>query len=326
MNMLTTETTMEERKHDDADREIRANRLFDAPRALVWKAFTRPEHLAKWWGPNGFSNTIETMNVKPGGIWKLVMHGPDGRDYKNEMVFKEIVEGEKIAYTHMSTPKFDAVITFASEGDRTRLSWRMIFATAAERNSTAKGWGAIDGLQQTVSRLDAYVTTGIDATTAPFVVTRTFEAPRQLVWAAFTEEKHLAKWWGPKGFLPGHCKIDLRVGGSFHYQLLGPNGAEVWGKWVFETVVAPELMVFISGFSDPAGNPARHPMAPVWPVEMRSRTVFTEAYGRTTVTITWAPINATEAELRAFDEARPSMTNGWAGTMDQLTAYLPKAG
>src|SRR5262249_46230802 len=81
-----------------ADRELIASRVLDAPRDLVWKAFTDPRHIAQWWGPKGFTNTIETMQVRPGGLWKFVMHGPDGKSYPNEVTFVEVVERERLVY------------------------------------------------------------------------------------------------------------------------------------------------------------------------------------------------------------------------------------
>src|SRR4051794_12623895 len=89
-----------------SDREIVATRVFDAPRELVFKAWTDPEHLAQWWGPTGFTNTFHEFDLRPGGVWRFVMHGPDGVDYKNENVFVEIVKPERIVFDHVSGPKF----------------------------------------------------------------------------------------------------------------------------------------------------------------------------------------------------------------------------
>src|SRR5688572_30826396 len=104
-----------------ADREISATRVFDAPRDLVWKAWTDPKHIAQWWGPNGFTNTISEMDVKPGGVWRFVMHGPDGTDYRNEIVYLEVVKPERLVYDHGPSPKFRVTVTFAAEGNKTRL-------------------------------------------------------------------------------------------------------------------------------------------------------------------------------------------------------------
>jgi uncharacterized protein YndB with AHSA1/START domain len=141
---------------DSAGREIVATRLLNAPRALVWAVWTDPKHVAKWWGPNGFTNTIREMDVKPGGRWRFTMHGPDGTDYENEVVFTEIVKPSLLAYDHVS-PKFHVTVTFAEEGGKTRLVMRMLFDNKAERDDVAEKYGAVEGLNQTLNRLAGYV-------------------------------------------------------------------------------------------------------------------------------------------------------------------------
>jgi uncharacterized protein YndB with AHSA1/START domain len=156
-----------------------------------------------------------------------------------------------------------------------------------------------------------------------FVISRVFDAPRDLMWEVFTDPEHMKQWWGPKGFSVVVSKIDLRVGGTYHYQLKAPDGSPMWGRFVYREIVPPERIVLVSSFSDEAGGVTRHPMAPVWPLEMLSTFTF-EALpdGRTRFTVRWAPHNATAQERNAFDEGRGSMTQGWSGTMEQLGAYL----
>jgi uncharacterized protein YndB with AHSA1/START domain len=141
---------------DSASREIAATRLLDAPRELVWAVWTDPRHVAKWWGPNGFTNTIREMDVKPGGRWRFVMHGPDGTDYENEVVFTEIVKPSLLAYDHLR-PKFHVTVTFADQGGKTRLDMRLQFDTAAEREAAVEKYGAVEGLNQTLNRLAGYL-------------------------------------------------------------------------------------------------------------------------------------------------------------------------
>jgi uncharacterized protein YndB with AHSA1/START domain len=160
------------------------------------------------------------------------------------------------------------------------------------------------------------------STAAPFVLSRTFDAPRELVWRAHTECKHLAHWWGPKGFTVRSCKIDLRPGGIFHYRLTSPEGDDLWGKFVFREIVAPERLVYIVSFSDELGGMARHPMAPEWPLQILSKVTFVEENGKTTLTVRWEPHAATEEERRAFEEGRSSMHEGWTGTLDHLDEHL----
>jgi uncharacterized protein YndB with AHSA1/START domain len=159
----------------------------------------------------------------------------------------------------------------------------------------------------------------------PFIISRVFDAPRDVVWKAHTECAHLKHWWGPKGFVMTHCEIDLRPGGFFHYGLMSPDGQAIWGKFLFREVDAPERMVYIVSFSDAERGTTRHPMNPDWPLEVLSTTTFTERNGKTTLTIRWAPHNATAAERAAFDAGHDGMRMGFGGSLEQLAAYLAEA-
>jgi len=139
------------------DREISISRTLNAPIELVWEVWTKPEHIANWWGPNGFTNTISVMDVTPGGEWSLVMHGPDGTDYKNKSFFREVIPFKKIVYEHDSAPKFTSTITFKDLGDKTHIHWHMLFRTAEEFIHTVKNFKADKGLEQNVEKLAAYL-------------------------------------------------------------------------------------------------------------------------------------------------------------------------
>ena len=145
-------------------RSIIGTRVFDAPRELVWTAWTDPKHLAQWWGPNGFSTTTSAFDMRPGGVWRFVMHGPDGRDYQNRITFDEIVRPERIVYRHgggedVEPVQFTQTVTFEDVGGKTRLTWRGVFPSAAERERVIKEYGADKGLVQTLSRLGEYLAT-----------------------------------------------------------------------------------------------------------------------------------------------------------------------
>jgi uncharacterized protein YndB with AHSA1/START domain len=156
----------------------------------------------------------------------------------------------------------------------------------------------------------------------PFIISREFDAPRERVWQAWTEVERLKQWFSPKGFTVIAAKMDFRPGGSYHYGMRTPTGQEMWGKWVFREIKAPERLVLVNSFSDAAGGMTRHPMAPTWPREMLSTSTFSERNGKTTITLEWLPINATPEEIATFEAGRDGMKMGWTGTMDQLTEYL----
>ncbi|MFD2614271.1 SRPBCC family protein [Paenibacillus gansuensis] len=141
------------------DREIVINRTLNAPRELVWEAWTRPEHLNHWWGPEGFTITLQEFELKTGGVWKYVMHGPDGVDYPNHNVFIEVRQPERLVYSagdgdEDSPGQFQTTVTFAEEGVKTLVNMRMLFKTAEERNYVVKEYGAIEGGNQTLDRLE----------------------------------------------------------------------------------------------------------------------------------------------------------------------------
>jgi len=155
-----------------------------------------------------------------------------------------------------------------------------------------------------------------------FVLSRTFDAPRELVWKAYTDPEHLVHWWGPKGFKVRVAKLELRSGGIFHYAMQGPDGRTMWGKLVYREIDAPRRIVHTVAFSDENLRITRHPMSPTWPLETLADVTFTEQGGKTTITVRWSPHNATEEERRTFDGAHDGMRGGWNGTMDQLEEYL----
>lgn len=112
--------------------ELISSRVFDFPRERVFETWTNPGQLARWWGPNGFSNTFHEFDLRPGGTWRLTMHGPDGTDYPNHNVFEEIVPLERIVLRHLSGHEFQITATFEELDDRTRMTFRQLFMDPAD--------------------------------------------------------------------------------------------------------------------------------------------------------------------------------------------------
>jgi uncharacterized protein YndB with AHSA1/START domain len=160
----------------------------------------------------------------------------------------------------------------------------------------------------------------------PFVTSRVFDAPRDRVWKSWTEAERLKQWWGPAGFKVHTCRVDLRPGGIFHYGMTAPDGADMWGKFTYREIQAPNKLVFVVSFSDPKGGVTRHPMSPNWPLETLSTVSFEEQPGgKTKVTVQWIPADSSgDAERKTFDEGRDGMKQGWGGTMDQFADYLKR--
>ncbi|MCC8411227.1 SRPBCC family protein [Mucilaginibacter sp. UR6-1] len=145
-----------------ANRELIFSRLLNAPRELVFAVWTKPEHIINWWGPNGFTNTIEYMDASTGGSWKYMMHGPDGRDYPNFIKYTEVVKPEKIRYLHGEDEgekeQFEGLITLQQEGNnQTRLTMRLLFNNAEELEYVVREFGAADGGNQTLNKLTNYI-------------------------------------------------------------------------------------------------------------------------------------------------------------------------
>ena len=147
----------------DSDPKVMVGtRLLDAPRELVWSVWTDPKHLAQWWGPDGFRTTTSAFDFKPGGVWRFVMHGPD-RDYQNKVTYLEVVKRERLVYKHggekeVEPVNFHVTVTFAEEGGKTRVDMRMVFPSANARDYVIKTYGAMEGLNETLARLEEYLT------------------------------------------------------------------------------------------------------------------------------------------------------------------------
>ena len=161
--------------------------------------------------------------------------------------------------------------------------------------------------------------------TQEFVTTRLFDAPRELVFDAWTQKAHLDKWFGPTGCHMVTSDMDLRVGGTYHYGMRTPDGKVMWGKWTFQEIRRPERLVLISSFSDEKGGITVHPWNPDWPRQTLSTTSFETQGGKTLITLRWTPYEATDVERRTFAANMSSMNQGWSGTFEQLAAYLAQA-
>jgi uncharacterized protein YndB with AHSA1/START domain len=157
------------------------------------------------------------------------------------------------------------------------------------------------------------------------VVTRVFAAPRSLVFDAWADPQALTAWWGPKGHTLRVIRLDFRPGGVFHYATRSPAGQELWGRFVYREIVAPERIVFVSSFTDEAGNPVRSPFSPTWPLDVLNTLTLAERDGETTLTLRAVAHDATTAERETFEAGRDSLRRGFGGTLDQLAEYLARA-
>lgn len=321
---------------DLAARQISISRVVAAPREVVFRAITEPEHVRHWWGPFGFTNTIHEMSVQPGGTWRFNMLGPDGTDYPNLIRFREVKAPERLSFLLGSgvagEPDFDVEITLTPEAQGTRVTLRQTHESAERAAEIAKY--AVEGGEQTMTRLQGYLAAMRERTSAEvlegvaagtdaddFVVLRAFDAPREVVFAALTDPAHLAKWFGPAGMGLRVISSELRPGGWMRYAMK-PGPTEMYGRFVYRLVLAPERLAYVVSFTDEQGEPIRHPASNSWPLEVLAIATLTEHGGKTLLCSRSMPIHASDEERRTFVGGHAGMVKGFQGTYDQLDAHL----
>jgi uncharacterized protein YndB with AHSA1/START domain len=257
----------------DMEREVIITRLFNAPRALVFQAWTDPQHLARWWGPKGFSNPVCEADVRPGGAWRIVMRGPDGTEYPGGGVYHEIVVPERLVFTNIAwdrggKPILDGLttVTFAEHGGGTKLVLQTR-ATGLVSYAAQMLEGMEAGWTQSLERLEALVQSA--TADREIVTTRTFDAPRDLVWEAWTRPEHIVRWWGPNGFTTTIHEMDVKPGGVWRFVMHGPDGVDYPNLIAYREVVKPERLAYSHGPS------------PLFDVNV----IFEERRGRTELTM-----------------------------------------
>lgn len=331
MNAKRTES-----REDTTGREFEITRVFDAPRELVWEAWADPAQVARWWGPRGFTTTTEKREFRPGGVWLHVMRGPDGTEYPNHSVFEEIVRPSRIVYSHGGEKKGGPSVRFRStwtfdevEGGKTRVTLHGVFPTAAEFERVVREFNAVEGGKQTLERfgeeLEKIKAAGTTAEPR-FIIVRTFDAPRERVWRAWTEPKQMARWWGPKIFTTPVCEMDVRPGGAYRVVMRGPDGVDYPLTGNFREIAAPERLVLTM---DPTGHPAAwHDLVDPHraagennPAGILLTTVtFEDLGGKTRLTV------QTRFESARIGEAmlKMGMTEGWSESLDRLANLVAK--
>jgi uncharacterized protein YndB with AHSA1/START domain len=299
----------------EAVREMVITRVIDAPRERVWQAWTDEKQRAKWWGPNGFSTTTHEYSLKPGGVWRHTMRGPDGAEYPNESVFDEIVPPERLVYLHggrqrdseKAAVSFRTTVTFKAVGNKTEVTLRSIFPSKAERDRVVKEFGALEGGKQHLGKLAAHLELG-DSQGGDWVFTRVLAVPRAKVFAMWTDAKRLAKWWGPNGFTNPRCEIDARPGGKVAIDMRAPDGKTEPMTGTVKEVVANERFVFTASVPDSDGKP----------IELLHLVTFVENGGKTILTVRSRVVRVEPAALKLLN----GMNEGWTQSLDRLEASV----
>ncbi|WP_426104427.1 SRPBCC family protein [Massilia sp. TSP1-1-2] len=159
-------------------------------------------------------------------------------------------------------------------------------------------------------------------TSVDFVIARTFNAPRALVFATMTHSEHLQKWWGPQGCTIDVLKNEMHAGGVFHYCMRFGPGVEMYGRFNYVEIAPVERLVFINGFADAQGNRIAYAMSPTWPLEVLNTVTLVEQDGKTNMTLVSSPINADPVGIETFRAGHGSMQQGFGGMYDEYEKYL----
>ena len=232
-------------------REVVITRICNAPRELVFRAWTEPQQLARWWGPKSFTNPVCEVDARPGGAWRIVMRGPDGGEYPCHGVYQEIVAPERLVFTNDAVDadgrdliKGITTVIFEALGDKTKVTLRTratpMSALAAQMIEGMKeGW--TQSLEKLESDTDRENPVPSDR---ELVSTRLYAAPRELVYQMWIDRDHVGKWWGPKGFSLTIDTMEVRPGGVWQFVMHGPDRVDYPNKKIYAVIAKPERLVF----------------------------------------------------------------------------------
>jgi uncharacterized protein YndB with AHSA1/START domain len=215
-----------------ADRTLTVTRVVDAPRELVYRAWTDPKEFAKWFPPLGFSAARCELDVRPGGALRIDMKGGDdagefaGVVFPGKGVYREVVPNERLSFTFegedaATQPELLMTVVFEDEGRKTKLTIYQVAKTVADYEELLK-IGATEGLGQSLDKLAALLESGgtsVSVTGRTITFTRVFDAPRDLVWKAYTDPKHIVKWMFAKDWETPFAETDVRPGGAFSMRM-----------------------------------------------------------------------------------------------------------
>lgn len=305
------------------NRTLGTSRIFNASLEIVWKTWSDINHLNNWWGPRGFTQTTAKHEFKENGEWSFVMHGPNGVDYQNNMVYGEIVPMKKIVIRHDSQPKFTVTAIFTViDSNRTQVDFIQISENQKICDSI-KDFAILGNVEHQM-KFEAEVAKQTGAIPPlEFVTSREFNTDIGTMWKMWTDPNYTMKWLAPKGTTTGKCEMDFRRDGTCHYSIIAPDGSSSWGKNYYIDIVKNLRLIYVTTFSNVQGEITRHPMAPEWPCELLTTINFINISDlNTKIEIRWYPINAKPSEIKCFNEAHTGMMMGWNGSLDQLQVEL----
>jgi uncharacterized protein YndB with AHSA1/START domain len=292
-----------------SDREVVMTRVFDAPRHLVFEAWTKPEHLLQWFGPHSCPLVACEIDFCVGGGWRYVLRGPDGKDMVMRGVYQEIKRPELL----ISTESFDDypaggesinTMTFSEENGKTTLTTRVLYGSQEIRDAVIRS-GMEQGAGETYDRLEDHLRT----VAGELVITRMFDAPRELVFECWTEPQHLQRWQGaPRGFTVTSSESDIRPGGFFLICMRSPEGVDNWLEGGYREISKPQRLVFTHVWLDANRKPGKETLVTI---------MLAERDGKTELTLRQTGFPSVES--------RDGHKVGWNSALDVLVDYLSEA-
>jgi len=296
---------------EQLNREIEISRVVDAPREMVFAAFTEAEHLMRWWGPEGFGVSSAESDARPGGEFTIVMRGPDGTDHPVKGTYREVdpprrLVAESTAVGPAGEPLLEAVTTI-DLGDldgKTEIRLRSK-AVGFVPEAEAMLGGMELGWVQSIRCLDDYLTGAVDR---QIVLMRLLAAPPEKVFEVWATPEHVAAWWGPAGFSLTTEAMDVRPGGEWRFTMHGPDGVDYQNLIVYEEVAPPERLVYVHSGLPSDEDPA-----------FRTTVWFDEYVGNTVLTMKMV---FETAEGRDMIVKKYNAIEGGNQTLDRLVAYV----
>jgi uncharacterized protein YndB with AHSA1/START domain len=293
-----------------SDREILLTREFDAPRALVWEMFTKPEHIRRWWGCHAMEVVVCEVDLRPGGEYRYVGRMPDGTECPFRGVHHEILPPEKLVFTEI----FDVPVarehpahvttTFTELDGKTQMRCLIVHDSQQSRDmhmssgmesGASAGYDMIEEMAQRLSRL---------------TLTRELAAPRSLVWRAWTEPEQFARWFGPRGFTIPRIEFDVRPGGAIRCDMRAPDGTTFTNIGSFTEIVEPERLVVLLRYEE-NGEIV---------FENLNTITFTERDNKTLVTLDVRVVRASASAPKYL----MGMDEGWRQTLDRLNDLVTR--
>ncbi len=302
--------------------QLTITRVFDAPRELVFKAWTDKEQMAKWWGPKDFTNPVCEIDARPGGSIYIDMTGPDGTVYPMGGEFVEVKEPERLVFFARAFKNKQGewllenknTITFTNDNGKTKM---VLYVEVMKRSAEVEdalagmneGWNqSLDRLSERTSKDNRYV-----------FVTRIIDAPRDIVYKAWTDPEQLAKWFAPRNCEVKFAKADIRPGGTALYSIFDPraNSGDNWCLCTYKEV-SPDRIVCTLTLSDEKGTPGNPEHAcsgnPDWPQSTEVIITFTDYQGKTKLTL----YQAVSEKLANTTGALPS----WLQMIDKMEELI----